>query len=261
MGGLTRGCEESTRDAYAQARRDLIIAICTRTGQGRRCFHCQKRSPSYLAFEIDHLDGKGWVANKVNSWQRLRIMQRELDAGARLVASCGTCNQSTGATRRYKWKTRKRRDRGGKGYSSYAVGYAKYLAALRPEPELLPLGGGVVGGLEAEGGLPHQGGWVGDVHGDIVAAVGQHLEVDALVAPHGDDDAGAYDALIATVDEGDRDAAADGWLHGRSGYHDIGDSREPGLVGGNPSVHLVPGPDGQVAGLASNLLPSDEPPF
>src|SRR5690606_22086972 len=110
---------------YATRRRALLKLICPT----RRCHHCQAKAPSWSALEIDHLDGKGWVSNKVNSTQRLRIMERELAAGARLVGSCGHCNHSSGATRRYKWKTRRRRNRGGVGYSRYAIEYAKYIAA------------------------------------------------------------------------------------------------------------------------------------
>jgi hypothetical protein len=84
--------------------------------------------------EIDHVHGKGWISRRVNSMQRLRIMEREHAAGQAkgevvLVGSCGPCNHSHGATKRYRWNIRARRARRGRGYSSWAVGYTAHVIA------------------------------------------------------------------------------------------------------------------------------------
>jgi hypothetical protein len=124
--------------AYALRRRALLKAI-SQTGDAR-CHHCRRKAPSWNALEVDHVHGKSWVSRKVNSWQRLRIMEREHAEGLKrgvvvLVPSCGHCNHSSGATRRYRWRTRRRRNRGGAGYSNYAVGYVKHCIEEREREE------------------------------------------------------------------------------------------------------------------------------
>jgi hypothetical protein len=128
-------------DAWRRGLLKQLATACTERGCIKcstvkpHCHHCGKKAPSWKALEIDHLGGKSWVSRKVNSIQRLRIMEREVGAGAELVGSCGHCNHSSGATRRYRWKTRRRRNRGGAGYSKQAVTYAAYIANQMERPE------------------------------------------------------------------------------------------------------------------------------
>ena len=82
--------------------------------------------------EIDHVFGKGWISRRVNSMQRLCIMEREYAAGLErgkvvLVGSCGPCNHSHGATKRYRWNIRAKRARRGRGYGSWAVEYTRHV--------------------------------------------------------------------------------------------------------------------------------------
>lgn len=135
---------------YALERRAFLREICP----DRKCHHCRRKAPSWASLEVDHLDGKGWVASKVNSWQRLRIMRREVAANlekgvvGRLVGSCGHCNKSSSSKKRYRWQIRRKRKGGGVNYSNWAVRYASHLAEqhAREHGHGNPAGGVLVAG-------------------------------------------------------------------------------------------------------------------
>lgn len=129
---------------YADLRRQLMEMISPRVqiqvGRARRWYHvchwCQKRATSHKAMEFDHRGLKAYDTNRLNRWQRLRVVYREWVAagkatgaeggvvGVGIVGACPTCNQRDGAQRKngdvYRGTPHgRRKKRGGKGYSTH----------------------------------------------------------------------------------------------------------------------------------------------
>lgn len=64
---------------------------------GGECADCG--SPDNL--QVDHVDGRAWIVDRVEFSARVSRYWQEFRAGVRLRALCGTCNASRGATMRY----------------------------------------------------------------------------------------------------------------------------------------------------------------
>lgn len=124
--------------AYQERRRALMKRICPL----QRCHHCGKKAPSWASLEFDHGEhGRAYVIRKLSRDQRLRMYEREVEAGIFLVGSCAPCNKSAGGSKRYRWQDRRRRERGLPGYSARAFAEAQaahYAAQLEKQEVIEP---------------------------------------------------------------------------------------------------------------------------
>ena len=64
---------------------------------GGKCEQCDETDPDKL--EIDHINGRDWVPNKVSSSWRVSLYRREAKEG-KLQVLCSGCNKSFGYRRR-----------------------------------------------------------------------------------------------------------------------------------------------------------------
>lgn len=128
---------------YAPQREALVRRICP----DLLCHWCRcVLTPATT--DLDHVGTRDYILDRLNRYQRLRVIQREwLAAGGRvghwIVGSCDDCNAKRGHARTkggtvqfYVRQSKARRSRRGKGYStaSYVTRQAEHYRKQQPDP-------------------------------------------------------------------------------------------------------------------------------
>ncbi|MDB4996010.1 MAG: hypothetical protein JWM74_3442 [Myxococcaceae bacterium] len=91
----------------AQIRLALVIKV-TKLGKVNGCGTCDKCKGEfpYVLLEIDHVDGRLYVVNKMSPFTRAKNYWKEFLAGVRMRTLCRECNARDGAHRG--WRKRRR---------------------------------------------------------------------------------------------------------------------------------------------------------
>ncbi len=82
------------KGAAAIAKKDALLSKLSPSGQ---CQKCGRRPKRGRRLEIHHPNGRAYVLNRMNRWQRVIVYLREHEAGVPLQAWCRRCNAQDGA--------------------------------------------------------------------------------------------------------------------------------------------------------------------
>src|SRR5262245_50356281 len=92
------GNRKTERESTRAHRRRLELIL--RLGGPRpTCARCSQRPMDPNKLQIDHVNGKTWIANKLSQAGRVRRYWREYEAGVPLRVLCEECNEQDGFRR------------------------------------------------------------------------------------------------------------------------------------------------------------------